>query len=74
MEKSVSYLPSIVDMFSAKHKRNKSHHSAFHLDSVVSPKSSTDKVIKKVEIKFKLQGRAIHDLGELLRLKTQQID
>lgn len=38
------------------------------------PKKSTNKVVKKLETKFELQGQAVHDLGELLYLKTQQID
>ncbi len=31
-------------------------------------------VFKKVEIKFELRVQAAHNLGELLRLKTQQIE
>ena len=71
LEKSASHSQSIVDMFSAQHERNKSHHSAPHSDSAVSPENSTDKVIKKLETKFDLQSQAVHDLGELLHPKTQ---
>ena len=71
LEKSASHSRSIVDMFSAQHERNKLHHSVPHSDSAMFPKKSTDKVVKKLETKSELQGRAVHDLGELLRLKTQ---
>ena len=74
LEKSASHSRLIVDMFSAQHERNKLHHSVPHSDSAMFPKKSTDKVVKKLETKSELQGRAVHDLGELLRLKMQQID
>ena len=61
-------------MFSAQHKRNKLHHSVPHSDSTMFPKKSTDKVVKKLETMSEFQGQAVHDLEELLRLKTQQID
>lgn len=63
-------------MFSAQHKKNEGHHSPLPSDPSSSPvlsQSSSTKMIKKVESKFELQTQAAHDLGELLRLKTQQI-
>lgn len=37
-------------------------------------KKSTDKVIKKLETKFELQGQVVYDLRKLLYLKMQQIN
>lgn len=74
LEKSTSHLRSIVDMFLAQYERNKFHHSAPHSDSIVSQINSTEKIVKKVKTKFELQSQVVHDLGEPLRLKTQQID
>ena len=77
LEKSASHTRSIVDMFSAKHNHNRLHHSGspFDLSSPpVSSQKSSAKVIEVVETKFELQTRAAHDLGELLRLKTRQMD
>lgn len=64
-------------MFSAKHTHNRLHHSASPSDPSsppVSSQKSSAKVIEVVETKFELQTQAAHDLGELLRLKTRQID
>ena len=75
--KSASHTRSIVDMFSAKHTHNRLHHSASPSDPSpppISSQKSSAKVIEVVETKFELQTRAAHDLGELLRLKTRQID
>ena len=78
LEKSASQSQSIVDMFSAQHSQKRLHHSALPPtplpDLFPSPEKSSNTVINKVETKFELQTQAAHDLGELLRLKTQQID
>ena len=64
-------------MFSAQHNQNRLHHlppspsSLLPLSLLESP---PHQVVKKVETKFELQTRAVHDLGELLRLKSQQRD
>lgn len=66
-----------MDMFSAQHNRNRLHHSARSSTSLLPPslpEISHHQVVKKVEIKFELQTQAVHDLEELLHLKTQQID
>ena len=38
------------------------------------PKNLRGKKWQKVETLFESQTRAVHDLGELLRLKTKEID
>ena len=72
LEKSASHTRSIVEMFSAQ--QNKGHPFSKPLSSPDLSQSSSSKVIKKVETRFELQTQAAHDLGELLRLKTQQMD
>ena len=77
LEKSASCTRSITDMFSAQHNRNRLHHSTSLPTPLLPsflPKSPPHQVVKKVETKFELQTRAVHDLGELLRLKSQQRD
>ena len=64
-------------MFLVKHIHNRLHHSTSPFDPslppILSQKSST-KVIDVVDTKFELKTRVTHDLGELLCLKTWQID
>ena len=72
LEKSTSSTRSIVDMFSAQ--QNKGNSSSKPLSMPVLSQSSSSEVIKKAEIRLELQTEAAHDLGELLRLKTQQMD
>lgn len=74
LEKSASHTKSIVEAFSAQHEKNEGHHSALPSDPSSLPvlsQSSSAKMIKKVKTKFELQTRTAHDLGKLLRLKTQ---
>ena len=74
MEKSASTTRSIVDIFSAQLNKNQSRDECIlsaSLPTISSPKS-TGKEVR--ETRFGSQTRAIHDLGELLRLKTVQMD
>lgn len=74
MEKSASTTRSIIDMFSAQFKKNQSQDERVLSTSsptIFPPKNTGEKVR---ETRFELQTRAVHDLSELLRLKTVQID
>ena len=74
MEKSASTTRSIVDIFSAQLNKNQSRDECIlsaSLPTISSPKS-TGKEVR--ETRFESQTRAVHDLGELLRLKTIQMD
>ncbi len=62
-------------MVSAQHNRNRLHHSASSYTPLLSPslpENSAHPIVQKVETKFELQTRAVHDLSELLHLKSQQ--
>ena len=76
LEKSASQTRSIVDMFSIQRNRNQSHNINPTSDAAPAPSPvqplRKDKV-QKVE-KLESQTQAVHDLGELLRLKTKQLD
>ena len=72
LEKSASHTRSIVEMFSAQ--QNKGHPFSKPLSLPDLSQSSSSKVIQKVETRVELQTQAAHDVGELLRLKTQQMD
>ena len=77
LEKSASHTRSIRDMFSAQHNRNRLHHLAslpIPLLPPSLPEIPLHLVVKKMETKFELQTRAVHDLEELLRFKSQQRD
>ena len=69
LEKSASQTRSIVDMFLAQ--QDKRHSPSQPTFSAPNPSSF---MVKKVETKFELRVQAAHDLGELLHLKTQQIE
>lgn len=69
MEKSASQTRSIVDMFLAQQNKKQ---SSSQLTTLVPTPSLL--VFKKLETKFVLRVQAAHNLGELLRLKTQQIE
>ena len=69
LEKSASQTRSIVDMFLAQ--QNKKQSPSQLTSSVPTP---SPPLFKKVETKFELRVQAAHDLGELLRLNTQQIE
>ena len=74
LEKSASTTRSIVDMFSAQIKKNQPqdvHVSSTSSPAILPPKN-TEKKIR--ETRFESQTRAVHDLSELLHLKTIQID
>ncbi len=74
MEKSASTTRSIVDMFSAKFNENQSQDERIlsaSLPAIFSPKNTGREVR---ETQFESQTRAVHDLSELLRLKTVQTD
>ena len=81
LEKLASQTRSIVDMFSIQRERNQFHNTNLTSDSVLasSPPASSlvqplkkDKV-QKVEI-LELRAQAIHNLCQLLRLKTKQLN
>ena len=62
-------------MFSAQPNRNRLHHSTSSFASLLSlslSENSANPAVKNVETKFELQTRAVHDLSELLRLKSLQ--
>lgn len=79
LAKDASETRSIVDMFTAQAKRNDSRGTTDPVhDSLLTPSLSENTScvrggVKK-ETKIELQTRAAHDLGELLRLKTQQLN
>ena len=65
---------SIVDMFSAQLNKNQSRGEralSASLPTISSPKS-TGKEVR--ETRFESQTPAVHNLGELLRLKIVQMD
>lgn len=73
LEKSASHTMSITEMFSAQHNRNRLHHSASLSTPLFSSsllENSAHPVVKKVKIRFELQTQAVHNLSELLRLKS----
>ena len=77
LEKSASRTRSIVEMFSVQQNKNKSNDK----DSISAPipAPSTTAHIQKggkdiLETRIQLQTKAAHDLRELLRLKSQQMD
>ncbi|MCJ1345846.1 hypothetical protein MMC31_004055, partial [Peltigera leucophlebia] len=77
LEKSASQTKSIVAMFSAQFDKNRSSNA----DLVPSPLSSTStsessrkKEVEKVETTVELRTRAVNDLEDLLRLKTEQMN
>ena len=77
MEKSASQTRSIVEMFSTQHNKHQSHNKDVIPD--IAPAASPPQTLKKgklqqVETLFEKQTQAAHDLGELLRLRTKQID
>ena len=77
LEKSASQTRSIVEMFSAHRDKNQSHDKDVTPDATsVPPPSKTLKEgrLQKVETLFEKRTQAAHDLGELLRLKTKQMD
>ena len=72
MEKSASTTRSIVEMFSTQSNKNQSQDKlaiSTPSSTMVSPKKSGEKV---GETPLESQTRAVHDLSELLRLKTIQ--
>ncbi len=74
MEKSASTTRSIVDMFSVQFNKTQSQDElvlSTSLPAIFSPKN-TGKEVR--ETLFEFQTRVVHDLSELLRLKTVQID
>ena len=72
LEKSASRTRSIVEMFSAQQKKGQPSSKPLSLSDL--PQSASSKVGKKMGTQFELKKQAAHDLGELLRLKIQQID
>ena len=77
LEKSAFQTRSIVEMFSIQHNKNQSSDKDLTLEATSAPpppKFSRLGRLQKVETLFEAQTRAAHDLGELLRLKTNQID
>lgn len=73
LEKSAPTIRSIVDIFPTQLNKNQFSGKGPlpTLPAVSPPKISKEKVR---ETRFKSQTRAVHDLGELLCLKTVQID
>lgn len=73
LEKSAPTIRSIVDIFPTQLNKNQFSGKGPlpNLPAVSPPKISKEKVR---ETRFKSQTRAVHDLGELLCLKTAQID
>ena len=63
-------------MFSAQYNRNRLHHLE-PLSTPLLPSSQLEslpyRVVKKMETKLELQTKVVHDLGELLRLKTTSV-
>ena len=74
LEKSASTTRSIVDMFSAQSNKSRSPDKGLlpTPSSVVFPPKCSKREVK--ETRLESQTRAAHDLGELLRLKTVQMD
>ena len=74
IEKSASITRSIVGMFSAQLNKNQSRDErvlSTSLPTIFSPKNKRKEVR---ETRFESQTQAVHDLSELLRLETVQID
>ena len=77
LEKSASQTRSIVEMFFAHRDKNQSHDKDVTPDAASvapPPKTLKEGRLQKMETLFEKQTRAAHDLGELLRLKTKQMD
>ena len=77
LEKSAFQTRSIVKMFSAHRDKNQFHDKDVTPDAssvAPLPKILKKRKLQKVETLFEKQTRAAHDLGELLHLKTKQID
>ena len=72
LEKSASQTRSIVEMFSTQHSKHQSHNN--DVTPYIPPAASLSQTLQQVKSLFKRQTQAAHNLGELLRLKTQQID
>ncbi len=73
IEKSGTTTSSIADLFSAKFNKNQSRDErvlSTSLPAIFLPKN-TGKEVR--ETRFESRTRAVHDLSELLRLKTLQI-
>ena len=77
LEKSASQIKSIVAMFSAQFDKNRSSNADL-IPSSLSLSSTSDssqkKEVEKVETTVELQNRAVNDLEDLLRLKTEQMN
>ncbi len=74
METSASTTRSIVDIFSAQLNKNQSRDErvlSTSLPAIFSPKNTENEVRGT---RFESQTQAVHDLSELLRLKTVQMD
>ena len=65
MEKSVSQILWIVDMFLAQENQKQ---------SISFVQTSSLPMVKKVEIKFELQIQITHNSRELLYFKTPQVE
>ena len=74
LEKSASTTRSIVDMFSARSNKNQSLDKGPLSTPLPAPPPSKSSKRKVKETQFESQTWAAQDLGELLRLKTVQMD
>ena len=74
LEKSASTTRSIVDMFSAQSNKNQSLDKGPLSTSPPAPPPSKSSKRKVKETRLESQTQAAQDLGELLRLKTVQMD
>ena len=59
-------------MFSAQHNKHQSHNK--DVTPYIPPAASPSQTLQQVKSLFEKQTQVAHDLGELLRLKTKQID
>ena len=59
-------------MFSAQHSKHQSHNN--DVTPYIPPAASPPQTLQQVKSLFERQTQAAHDLGELLQLKTKQID
>ena len=77
LEKSAFQTRSIVEMFSFQYNKHQPHNKDVIPNiapAAPPPQTLKEGKLQKVETLFKKKIRAVHDLGELLRLKTKQIN
>ena len=63
---------SLVDLFSAQHNADRSENTDRILSLRIVPESLAMRRVGRMETKTESRTRAVHDLGKLLRLQTEQ--